>query len=104
MNPNTRSVAPVGVAAPELGAVLDFEVPLETSSGDAVNTPENSWTSTAASAGAARFTVTPVVELALAEYHISPSEIWPLVAKAPILVQLLPPTSLIEVIGLAVAV
>src|ERR1700682_6633254 len=99
MNPTTRSAVPVGVTAPELGAVLGFEVPLKTSSGEAVNTPENSWNSSAASAGATRFTVIPVEGLALAAYQISPSETWPAVAKAPILVQVLPPRSVVGVIG-----
>src|ERR1700694_1722853 len=74
--PTTRSLGAVGVTGPELAAVLVFDVPAETSSGEVVATPANSWTDTAATRLAEVWMVTVVTGLALAAYHISPSELW----------------------------
>src|ERR1700737_5298005 len=41
--PTTRSLGAVGVTGPELAAVLVFDGPAKTSSGEVVATPENSW-------------------------------------------------------------
>ncbi len=64
-------------AVPDAAEVLVFEVPAETSRTPVVATPENSWTSKAMEAAEATWTVTVVAGLALAEYHISPFELWP---------------------------
>ena len=74
--PTTSALPTVGVTDPELGAVLVFDVPVETSSGPDVATPANSCTRNATVAADAVLTVTVVTEAALGEYHISPSELW----------------------------
>ena len=74
--PTTSAFPTVGVTAPELAAVLVFDVPVDTSSGPDVARPENSCTANATVAADAVFTVTVVTDAALAEYHISPSELW----------------------------
>jgi hypothetical protein len=50
------------------------ELPVETSSGLAARTPENSWTVMAIAAGEANVTVTRLTGFAFAAYQISPSE------------------------------
>src|ERR1700730_5104942 len=95
--PTTSSPDAVGVTAPELAAVLVLAVPAETSSGEVVDTPENSWTEIATTLVVC--TVTLVTAVALARYHISPSELWPAEKYAPILVQEAAPDSVTADIG-----
>jgi hypothetical protein len=104
MNPTTRSLAAVGVSEPDPGELLLVEVPVETSTGEVVEIPENSWTSIETVVALPVWTVTLVAGRALAAYHISPSELWPDELKAPILVQVLPEESVTEAIGLEVPV
>jgi hypothetical protein len=77
MNPTARSPGTVGVTAPDDGETLDADFPAATSSGLVAATPENSWTLRATTAEDVVRTVTVVTDAALAEYHISPSELWP---------------------------
>ena len=77
MNPTTSSLAAVEVTEPELADVPVLAVPVDTSRGLVVAKPLNSWTSKATEAAEAVWTVTVVTGLASAEYHISPSELWP---------------------------
>src|ERR1700737_2773494 len=104
MKPTTRSPAAVGVSEPVPGEVLVFDAPVEAVSGETAATPENSWIAIDATPGLAMWTVTPVVAAALAAYHISPSELWPVMAYAPVLVHELPPESVTDVIRFEIPV
>ena len=104
-NPTTRSLAAVEVTEPELAAVPVLAVPVDTSRGLVVATPLNSWTSKLADTTELLWTVTVVTGLALAEYHISPSEKWPATKwPVPMRVQMLLAESVTEVIGLVAPV
>jgi hypothetical protein len=59
---------------PELALVLSDAAPADATRGAVAGTPENSWTVIAIAVGDAKVTVTVCVGLALAAYHISPSE------------------------------
>ena len=74
MNPTASSLAAEEVAGPELAEVLVADVPAEVSSGLVVATPEYSWAWNTIDTAEAVCTVTVLTDLALAEYHISPSE------------------------------
>jgi hypothetical protein len=100
-NPTTRSLAAVVVTEPELAAAPVLATPVDTSRGLVVATPLNSWTSKLTEATEALWTVTVVTGLALAEYHISPSEKWPATKwVVPMRVQVFPAESVTDVIGL----
>ena len=100
-NPTTSSLGAVVVTEPELAAVPVLAVPVDTSRGLVVATPLNSWASKLAETAEALWTVTVVTGLALAEYHISPSEKWPATKWAvPMRVQVFPAESVTDVIGL----
>src|SRR6266536_911950 len=88
----------------EFADALALDNPTEVSSGLAVATPANSWTSTEVFTTVPRCTVTAVVEAAFGEYHISPSELWPETLKAPIRVHGLPAASVTEVMLLVAPV
>ena len=104
-NPTTSSLAAVVVTEPELAAVPVLAVPADTSSGPVVATPLNSWATKAAETAEPLWTVTVVTGLALAEYHISPSEKWPETKWAvPMRAQVFPAESVTEVIGLVAPV
>ena len=75
MNPTASSFAAATVDAPEAADVPVLEVPAETSKALVFAIPENSCTSKAIEAAAARWAVTVVVGLAFAAYHSSPSEL-----------------------------
>src|SRR5437660_12873853 len=102
MKPTIRSLVAAGLTDPEFGAFPVFDDPVAMSSGAVVATPENSSASSAVFVAVAVLTVTLDVEPALAEYHISPSDKCPAVAKAPIRVQRLPAESVTAVIWFVV--
>jgi hypothetical protein len=102
--PTTSSLAMLGVTEPEPAVVPVFDVPADTSSGLTFAMPANSWTSNATDAAEFVVAVTVVTDLALGEYHISPSELCPAAKNAPILIQVLPPESVTDVMGLVAPV
>ena len=90
----------MGVTDPELAVVLVLDAPVATSRLPVVAMPENSCTPTAMVVAEFVWAITLLTALALGEYHISPSELCPEAANAPIRVQMLPAESVTEVIGL----
>ena len=75
--PGARCPGSGGVTAPDDGETLDADFPAATSIGLVAATPENSCTLRAATAEDVVRTVPVVTDAALAEYPISPSELWP---------------------------